>query len=61
MSLLTFLIECNNIIDNVNNNKIWKYHEEKDLIINNSKNKMNFIIQREFGEENQEKVNENFI
>jgi hypothetical protein len=50
MSLLTIIIiEWSIIIDTIddgNKNKIWKYHKEKDIMLNNSKNKMIFNKRR---------------
>ena len=52
-------MECSITIDDGYKNKIRKYHKEKDIIVNNSKNEIIFIVDGELGEDNKEKVKEN--
>ena len=52
-------MECSITIDNGYKNKIRKYHKEKDIIVNNSKNEIIFIVDGELGEDNKEKENLN--
>ena len=51
-------MECSITIDDGYKNKIRKYHKEKDIIVNNSKNEIIFIVDGELGD-NKEKVKEN--
>ena len=52
-------MECSITIDDGYKNKIRKYHKEKDIIVNNSKNEIIFIVDGELGEDNKEKEKEN--
>ena len=47
-------MECSITIDDGYKNKIRKYHKEKDIIVNNSKNEIIFIVDGELGD-NKEK------